>query len=187
MAQLIPFIADLTRAMTFVDGENFAIRFGNLLKTKNLKPGSRINCYLPGVAVWCREFNNAQGGANVLRKHYYTSVQGSDADIQSVAEQLKAAGIEAPRVFRKDKQRGSKRVDISLATDMLFHATQDHYEVAVLIAGDEDYVPLVRAVQNQGKLVHVWFIHDGLSPALKHTADYFVDLEPTMLLGAMAA
>ena len=89
-----------------------------------------------------------------------------------------------PRVFRKDKVKGSKRVDISLATEMLVHATRKHYDIAVLVAGDEDYVPLVRAVQGEGALVHIWFVRDGLSPALEQNADLFVDLEKVLFQDA---
>jgi len=60
---------------------------------------------------------------------------------------------------------------------MLLHATRKHYDVAVLVAGDEDYVPLVRAVQGEGARVYVWFTSDGLSPALHLAADYYVNLD----------
>ena len=32
---------------------------------------------------------------------------------------------------------------------------EDHYDVAVLIAGDGDYVPLVEEVKSLGKVVYV--------------------------------
>lgn len=85
-------------------------------------------------------------------------------------------GIHAPRVFPKFKQKGSKRVDISLSVDMLSHAQAGSYDAAVLVAGDEDYVPLVEAVEAQGRQVFVWFVSSGLSPALKRQADYFFNL-----------
>ena len=97
------------------------------------------------------------------RKHYYTSVQGDASTVQDTADWLKGQGFEAPRVFKKSKTKGSKRVDISLATDMLLHASRKHYEIALLVTGDGDYVPLVRAVQ------------------LRHEADYFVDLTEYLL------
>ena len=68
-------------------------------------------------------------------------------------------------------------MDITLATDMLLHATRKHYDVAVLVAGDEDYVPLVRAVQGEGARVYVWFFSNGLSPALRMAADRYVNLD----------
>lgn len=85
-------------------------------------------------------------------------------------------GIEAPRVFKKEGDR-SKGVDISLATDMLINATRKHYDIGVLVAGDGDYVPLVRAVQGDGARVIVWSVSSGLNPALVHAADDFADLD----------
>lgn len=110
-----------------------------------------------------------------------TSVQGDDGRIIDVVEKLKAAGIEAPNVFKRTKNKGSKRVDISLTTDMLLHAARKNFELAVLIAGDEDYVPLVEAVKSEGRRVLLWFVSDGLSPALKRAADYFCDLDEVLL------
>ena len=48
---------------------------------------------------------------------------------------------------------------------MLSHAFRDNYEVAVLVAGDGDYVPVVQEVQRLGKIVFVWFFeNEGLNP-----------------------
>jgi uncharacterized LabA/DUF88 family protein len=102
---------------------------------------------------------------------------GDPPKLQEVREQLRQQGFEAPNVFPKDKTKGSKRVDISLATDMLLHTARKHYDIAVLVAGDEDYVPLVRAVKSEGARVHVWFLSDGLNRTLRDEFDYFVDLD----------
>jgi uncharacterized LabA/DUF88 family protein len=59
---------------------------------------------------------------------------------------------------------------------MLLHATRKHYDVAVLVTGDEDYIPLVEAVQREGARVGVWFVPDGLSPKLERAADFYDDL-----------
>jgi len=48
------------------------------------------------------------------------------------------------------------------------------------LAGDEDYVPLVEAVQREGLLVYVWFVPDGLSPKLGHEQQVHVGGGPTM-------
>jgi len=43
-------------------------------------------------------------------------------------------------------------VDVALATKMLyFAALPAAYDVAVLVTGDQDYVPVVRAVRSLGK------------------------------------
>jgi hypothetical protein len=63
---------------------------------------------------------------------------------------------------------------------MLTHAFQNHFEVAILLAGDADYVPLVNRVKSLGKIVYVWFLSDqknGLGPGLRLTSDAFLALE----------
>ena len=100
---------------------------------------------------------------------------GDPPKLKEVREQLKQAGFEAPNVFPKDKTKGSKRVDISLTTDMLLYAARKHYDIAILVAGDEDYVPLVRAVKGEGARVHVWFLSnrelEREVKALRHVLD----------------
>src|SRR5215210_3592965 len=152
-----------TRVMLFVDGENFAIGFKRLLGKRPLPAESH---YEPDVFYWSARIGLICAIAQVVRAHYYTSVQGDSARIEQVADALKEVGIAAPRVFKRHKQRGSKRVDITLATEMLGHAHRDNFDLAVLIAGDEDYVPLVEAVQREGPQVSVWFFKEAVSPAL---------------------
>ncbi len=183
MPELYPFIHENARAMVFVDGENLAIRYGNSLRATSKLPASHV-WYRPNIAVWTASLSpnsNVLSGTRVLRKHYYTSVQGDEPAVHEVSDWLKQHNFEAPRVFKKNKSKGSKQVDISLATDMLLHASRKHYEIAVLVAGDEDYVPLVRAVKSEGARVHVWFLSDGLNSQLKHEADHFVLLDEFLL------
>ena len=159
--------------MVFVDGENLAIRYSSLLD--GASPGPNV-FYRAGVFVWSEKLVDLTGVWFVPRKYYYTSLVGDESVMESTIDKLKEFGIEAPRVFKKTKGKGSKRVDISLATDMLLHASRRNFNIAVLIAGDEDYVPLVEAVQLEGCRVLVWFIPDGISPALKRAADAYADI-----------
>jgi hypothetical protein len=80
--------------------------------------------------------SNSLAGTRVIRKYYYTSVPGGEEKVRETADWLKQRRFEAPRVFPRDKTRGSKRIAITLATDMLVHASRRHYELAVLVAGD---------------------------------------------------
>jgi uncharacterized LabA/DUF88 family protein len=165
--------------MLFVDGENLAIRFGSMLKTQGLQAKADV-IYRPGVYVWSRHLSGSGtvSGGGMIRAHYYTAIHGDHVTVDEAAMELKSAGIEAPRVFKKVKGSRSKRVDITLATEMLLHATRRHYDIAVLVAGDEDYVPLVEAVQSEGRGVHLWSTPDGLSSRLVQAVDNYVDLSP---------
>jgi uncharacterized LabA/DUF88 family protein len=53
----------------------------------------------------------------------------------------------------------------------------NHYEVALLVSGDGDYVPVVRAVKQQGKrVVCLAFEGLGVSQELKLACDEYFDL-----------
>lgn len=186
MPTLVPYFGiDNIRAMIFVDGENLAIRFGALLKDGTLKKHPDV-IYRPDVYVWRKDLcgPGVVSGGGIIRSHYYTAVQGDQPTVEEVSSALKASGIEAPRVFKKAKGARSKRVDVTLATEMLLHATRRHYDIAILVAGDEDYVPLIEAVQSEGRGVHVWSISEGLSPRLVQAADQYTDLTPHLIIGA---
>ena len=111
-----------------------------------------------------------------LRAYYFTSFVGSDDDRTKAADALWDAGF-TPAVFKRPKNSGrSKGVDIALATEMLSNAFRDNHEIAVLVAGDGDYVPLVEAVKRLGMAVYIWWLDNGvLSPALKRASDGFED------------
>jgi len=160
--------------MVFVDGENLSMRFGSMLRGRSLLPHVT---HQQDVFVWSQLLNmEHHASCEVLRQYYYTSVGGDETARAAVHESLRALGIEAPRVFPKRKDRGSKRVDISLAVDMLSHGYRRNYDMAVLVAGDEDYVPLVEAVASAGCRVALWFLEDGLSLALERAVDHSYDL-----------
>ncbi len=48
-----------------------------------------------------------------------------------------------------------KGIDILLATDMLTHSFKRNYDVAILVAGDNDYVSALQAVKDNGQHVEV--------------------------------
>jgi len=171
MPQFLPPTArSETRVMMFVDGENLAKRYGAILKTD--APRSHV-AYEPDVYVWSRYATRINGPQDFIRRYYYTSAPGDQPSRDAIAERLRELGIEAPRVFYRSRNGRSKRVDITLATDMLTHAHRENYDIAILVAGDEDYVPLVEAVKGEGRRVVLWFVPDGLSPALRSSVDHY--------------
>lgn len=168
-----------TKAMMFIDGENLAIRYKELLNADpSLEQQSHVN-YKEDIYVWSNYANIPHHiHCEVVRKHYYSAVQGDEDLRKTVIEELKECGIESPNIFKKLKGRSSKRVDITLATDMLSHAHRRNYDIAILVAGDDDYVPLVRAIKAEGRRVVLWFFQNskGLSTNLVNECDYFFDI-----------
>ena len=162
-----------TRVMMFVDGENLAIRYKDELGQR--QQADHVYC-VPDVLVWSRFASRSSGPQQFIRRHYYTSARGDTDAREEIELKLKELGIEAPRVFPRRKSGRSKRVDISLATEMLQHAHRDNYDIAILVGGDEDYVPLVEAVKSEGKRVALWALPSGLSPALRKASDHYWDI-----------
>lgn len=163
--------------MFFVDGENLSMRYRDMLG-ENKRPCSHVS-FEPNVFVWSRILNMTQyRNMDILRKYYYTSVIGDIDKRHQMHNRLKSLEIEVPKVFRRERGRHSKRVDITLAVDVLTHAHRKNYDIAVLVAGDEDYVPLVEATMTEGCRVFLWFFNEknGLSEALKRTVDHYFDI-----------
>ncbi len=161
------------RIMMFIDGENLAIRYKEML-ANGRQPHNHV-LHKPDVAVWTQHAN-MRNRYSVVRNYYYTSSPGDEQERESVLVALKDVGIQQPRVFHKPRSGRSKRVDITLCTDMLSHAHRKNYDLAVLVTGDEDYVPLVEAVASEGKIVVLWALESGLSKHLEHSVDHCFDL-----------
>lgn len=169
---------DNARVMIFVDGENLSIRFKAFIKNEGIEKLEDHIGYEPDIYVWSQFLSlQTQFICAIIRIFYYTSVQGDDKKIISMADSLKGLGVTDPKVFKKTKGKRTKRVDITLATDMLSHAYSDNYDIAILVAGDDDYVPLVKEIKHCGKQVSLWFLENGLSPSLKRECDLFFNMK----------
>ena len=81
----------------------------------------------------------------------------------------------------KIPQYTEKRVDVSIAVDMIRMAYEDAYDVAYLLSADGDFVPAVDAVKSRGKKVF------AASPAtgreLENAVDTFIPLKKEWFFG----
>jgi len=170
--------------MVFVDGENLAIRFGQTLDEAS--PPAHVS-FRKDAYVWSMVLDEGLKHYELVRKYYYTSALGDEVVLTAIEDELRSIGVDAPRVFKRTKSRGSKRVDIALVTDLLSHAYRDNFDIAVLVSGDEDFVPAVNAVTAEGKIVVVWAFSAALSPALRRSADYWFDLSGVLFASKEAA
>jgi len=66
--------------------------------------------------------------------------------------------------------------DVHLTIDLLGGAYENLYDTAIIISGDEDFVPLVKRVQNLGKRVENAFFKSTSSNALKKSCNYSICL-----------
>lgn len=77
-----------------------------------------------------------------------------------------------------------KGVDVMIASDLIAHAYEDHYDTAILVSGDADFYPALQAVKDIGKQVEVAAFDSNLSSEaarfsdviIKFDARYFDDL-----------
>lgn len=64
-----------------------------------------------------------------------------------------------------------KGIDVMLATDLLYFAWNNSYDVAVLVSGDSDFGYALQAVKNMGKHVEVAYFENVVSKDLLDIAD----------------
>lgn len=82
-----------------------------------------------------------------------------------------------------------KEVDVSLACEMLEHALMDHFDVAIVVSGDRDFVPAIQKVQSAGKRVEVAAFDDVYNEECKRAADiyYLLDDIPFLSMSSPTA
>ncbi len=177
--------------MMFVDGENLTIQGQKVAKAEGVEL-MEGPFYQPDTFLWVpgpthSGFLRTLAGRSPLsapapiQSHYYTSVVGNDQELQSLSRQVREAGFK-PHIFKKSKKaEKSKGVDISLARDVLVHGFEGGFSYALLIAGDQDYLPLVQELQQRRLAVFVSFFQNGLGRKLRAEADFFFPLDRVFL------
>jgi uncharacterized LabA/DUF88 family protein len=108
-------------------------------------------------------------GFRLVKLRYYTSPLPNPGTASYRAQQRFFAqiarsgrielvlGRNEPRTDRVTGRRYhvEKETDVNLAVDMVVGAYRDRYDVAMLVAGDTDYVRAVQALQERGKKL-IW-------------------------------
>ena len=123
---------------------------------------------------------------HLFRTYYYNVLQDSlqrpDAyrEQQEFLDTLRQTPYLEVRLGSTKLTQGipvEKGIDIMLATDLLYFAWNDSYDVAVLVSGDSDFAYALQAVKNMGKHVEVAYFESGVSKDLLSVADnrYLMD------------
>jgi len=120
------------------------------------------------------------GSRRLFRTYYYNVLQNSIQWPDGYREQQEFLDIlrKTPylevRLGTTKMTQGipvEKGIDIMLATDLLYFAWNDFYDVAVLVSGDADFAYALQAVKNMGKHVEVAYFESGVSKDLLNVAD----------------
>ena len=67
-------------------------------------------------------------------------------------------------------QVGEKGVDIGIAVDMI--AKMSHYDVAILVSGDADFLPVVGYLKDNLKYVYQFSVARGVPPSIYHLSPF---------------
>ncbi|HKX30648.1 MAG TPA: NYN domain-containing protein [Blastocatellia bacterium] len=141
---------------------------------------------LPLLQGWCATPQTVQnvGAARVI---YYDARPDNDTEISEDLKEYWDAvelledtdlGFGSMRGGTTKKPPRQKGVDTLIAVDMLVGSFTKLFAVAILVAGDADFVPILNEVRRQGVMVVVAAWEKSTSADLKRAADRFLPLEP---------
>lgn len=146
-------IEPVERLMIFIDGGYFRKVFKDLFGDDNIDWQKLKNLF---QEIYKRSLTPFQ--ADLIRIYYYDGiVNEEDKEHKSQKEYLDDIRLKEKYTVRLGEAiRGKgglrqKGVDILMAIDSLTKAYENHYDVAMFILGDRDFIPLITAVKNAGK------------------------------------
>ena len=168
------------RLMIFIDGSNMYHSLKHFFKRTDIDMGK-----------FCQKLLEKR---RLIRIYYYNARVGQREEPERYHDQQKFfAGITAVPYCELRLGRlvynnwpgtppYEKGVDILLATDMITHGYKNNYDVAILVAGDNDYVGALQAVKDNGKHAEVaLFGKEQTSRQLRVVADKVIPINARLL------
>ena len=140
------------RLMVFVDGSNLLRATATKIQADISSDKPSVDAISLCVTIINSLVNRIKKEASfydckLIRRYWFGSVQGNEEYELNLRRDLRVNKLE-PVIFRKRKGK-EKRVDIAIAREMLINAFNGNYDLALLVAGDEDYVDLVNDLKKQ--------------------------------------
>ncbi len=134
-------------------------------------------------------------GRELIRNYYYAATVPQEMNPEVHENQARFLAsfdyadyfeVKLGRIEPRPKGRWEEKgVDAQLATDMVFFAARDQYDVAILVSGDGDFKHTVQAVKDLGKHVENAYFREGHSRELMKTCDRFIELDEKYLKGCL--
>ncbi|MDA1229124.1 MAG: NYN domain-containing protein, partial [Chloroflexi bacterium] len=198
----------LVKAMVFIDG-SWLYHCRSIFRREIGDPEYAVDYHkLPLVLIEKLRKSLTVKDVDLIRVHFFASVPvgfaHEDADIvagqHDFYERLKEEPNYQTEIIRIDF-RGrrlkaedrdpmdtfapkEKRVDVALACSLLYNATlPNSYDVAILLVGDEDYVPALQYVRRLGKRVIIASVRGSCDEAYTNPTDNLAvrDMETVLL------
>jgi uncharacterized LabA/DUF88 family protein len=118
----------------------------------------------------------SSAGRDLVRAYAYTGLDPENENQRNFHDFLRRHGY---KVVSKDiRKYGDGKVkanlDIELVVDMM--KTARNLDIAIVVSGDGDFAPAIRAVQEQGVRVEVVSFRGNTSSDLMDVADIFTDI-----------
>ena len=119
---------------------------------------------------------SATAGRDLVRAYAYTGLDPDNENQRNFHDFLRRSNY---KVVSKDiRKYGDGKVkanlDIELVVDMM--KTARNLDIAIIVSGDGDFAPAIRAVQEQGVRVEVISFRGNTSSDLIEAADQFTDI-----------
>lgn len=83
-------------------------------------------------------------------------------------------------VQNREGNRVEKGVDVRMASDMVYYAARDFFDVAIVVTEDQDFAPALQLVKEFGKQVEVALFPDAQGREMVRVADRIVRLETVL-------
>ena len=170
------------RVMIFIDGSNLYHSLKNFFKRTDIDIGKLCNRLLEKRRLIRIYYYNAKVGLKEEPERYRNQ-QAFFAGVNAIPySELRLGRL----VYYNwpNTPPYEKGVDIQLATDMITHSFKGNYDVAVLVAGDNDYVGALQSVKDNGKHVEVaLFGKEQTSRRLRAVADRVITINARFLGG----
>lgn len=124
------------------------------------------------------------GAYSRLRTYFYNVVPPNEQTAKSVRDfhtdlglgdriEVRLGKMQKTPGDRKDRQ---KQVDVLLALDMFRLASSGKMDMAILVSGDGDFVPLLQAVKDEGVLTKVVYAPNSFDNDLRIVADGHLEI-----------
>jgi uncharacterized LabA/DUF88 family protein len=165
----------MKRIMIFIDGSNLYHGAKAILGDAKLDFEKLIE-----------KLVNFDRDRELVRTYYYNAVLDMKDDENAYKAQqrffhrlsfIPNFEVKLGRLEKHGDKKVEKGVDVEIATDMLFFAYQDLYDVAIPISGDGDFAGVIKKVKNLGKHVENAYFFVNRSYHLQKVSDRFLKLD----------
>jgi uncharacterized LabA/DUF88 family protein len=166
------------KTLTLVDGSNLLIELGKQTQfnAKIRASDHDFDAIALGNYVVHKAINNAYLGTGYTRYRtvWIASASGTDERRIEIRERLRSHGLDSQIFATRGKRE--KQVDAAVIRELLYGASQKSFDCCVLVAGDRDYLDVVKDVKRLGIVVFVAFFESSIDRELKLEADRFFPL-----------